>query len=674
MKLLSIEISNFRQFYGTQVVNFSTDEQKNVTLIHAENGVGKTAFLNAILWCLFEQLTPNFKHPTELLNNVKKEEGDGGYYVRISFVHMGRKYLVQRRYSTLNGPSFSVHEELATGNHSAVNNPAFFINSVVPKDMAGYFFFQGEGAGAFADNRKGSVRDAIRDILGFSVAEIAVKDILNIKSEFRKELISVDQTSEVGKLQSQLGNLEQTLARASEELMHFKNEKIDLERDKEIVDQEYRDSNIEVVRAKQKQRDSKESELLRIEQQMKQVHIRRANLITKYAVSIFGKKVADQGIEFIDEKALKGTVPAPFNEQLVRDIIEQARCICGAEVKEGTGSYANILKMVEKAADPILLNRVQRARGQLTSIKKELRDASDVFTESRSELANVIQARDTVSRDLAELSGDLKSITFDDIADKEKRRTHLKKSIEQVDRSIWGKERDILEYAKTIEDLKGKINRLGARTPEISLLNKRIAFAELLENKLTKLLEDTESSSRSVLMAKINDFLRKYVRQDYVAALSESYDIVLYDNRRNKVATSDGQALLLSLTFISALISIAKDRLSAKGEVLQPGATAPFVIDAPFGVLDNEYKSNIARELPGAVSQIVFLLSSSHWEGAVESAIRSRVGAEYNMVLEVSSAVKQSIRAGIEINGKFHETVRYDSMRDMTRIEEVSFL
>jgi DNA sulfur modification protein DndD len=673
MKLLSIEISNFRQFYGVQVVNFATDEEKNVTLIHAENGVGKTAFLNAILWCLFEQLTPNFKHPDDLLNNVKKHENEDGYYVRISFVHMGRKYLVQRRYSNLSGASFSVHEELATGNHSSVPNPAFFINSVVPKDMAGYFFFQGEGAGAFADNRKGSVRDAIRDILGFSVAEIAVKDILNIKSEFRKELIAVDQTSEVGKLQSQLGNVEQALAQASEDLTHFKSEKFELERDKEKVDQQYRDSNIEVVRSKQKQRDSKESELQRIDQQMKQVHSRRAGLITKYAVSVFGKKVADQGIEFIDEKALKGTVPAPFNEQLVRDIIEQAKCICGTEIKEGTPSYANILKMVEKAADPVLLNRVQRARGQLTSIRKELRDASDVFTESRSELANIIQTREAVSRDLAELSTDLKNITFDEIADKEKQRDHLKKSIAQVDRSIWSKERDILEYDKKIEELKGKISRLGARTPEISLLNKRIAFAELLESKLTKLLKDTESNSRNILMTKINDFLKKYVRQDYLASLSESYDIVLYDNKRNKVATSDGQALLLSLTFISALISIAKERLSAKGEVLQPGATAPFVIDAPFGVLDNEYKSNIARELPGSVSQIVFLLSSSHWEGAVESAIRSRVGAEYNMVLEVSSAVKQSIRAGIDINGKLHETVRYDAVRDMTRIEEVSF-
>ena len=48
MKILSLKMTNFRQFYGRQELHFSTDSKKNITLIHAENGVGKTALLNAI--------------------------------------------------------------------------------------------------------------------------------------------------------------------------------------------------------------------------------------------------------------------------------------------------------------------------------------------------------------------------------------------------------------------------------------------------------------------------------------------------------------------------------------------------------------------------------------------------------------------------------------------------
>jgi DNA repair exonuclease SbcCD ATPase subunit len=55
MKLLSIKLFNFRQFYGPQTITFATDSTKNVTLFHAENGVGKTTLLT---WMFFR----NFMH------------------------------------------------------------------------------------------------------------------------------------------------------------------------------------------------------------------------------------------------------------------------------------------------------------------------------------------------------------------------------------------------------------------------------------------------------------------------------------------------------------------------------------------------------------------------------------------------------------------------------------
>ena len=40
MFLKKITLTNFRQFYGTQELLIAGDLEKNVTLIHAENGVG----------------------------------------------------------------------------------------------------------------------------------------------------------------------------------------------------------------------------------------------------------------------------------------------------------------------------------------------------------------------------------------------------------------------------------------------------------------------------------------------------------------------------------------------------------------------------------------------------------------------------------------------------------
>ena len=173
-------------------------------------------------------------------------------------------------------------------------------------------------------------------------------------------------------------------------------------------------------------------------------------------------------------------------------------------------------------------------------------------------------------------------------------------------------------------------------------------------------------------MEKVNSFLSKFVRQDYKAIMNtNSYDIRLYDRNNVKVAESDGQGLLLSLTFISSLIELARERKNASGQILTPGAIAPFIIDAPFGVLDNKYKGNVAKAIPESVGQVVFFLSSSHWEGTVENNIRDKVGMEYNLVLEVESDRDNKAEDEIIIQGKSYPTVKYNCPIDRTVIEKV---
>lgn len=53
MKLQRLTLKNFRQFYGEQVLHFSTSSQQNVTIIHGENGAGKTSLLNAFKWAFY---------------------------------------------------------------------------------------------------------------------------------------------------------------------------------------------------------------------------------------------------------------------------------------------------------------------------------------------------------------------------------------------------------------------------------------------------------------------------------------------------------------------------------------------------------------------------------------------------------------------------------------------
>lgn len=671
MQLVSVEIKNFRQFYGIQRVEFSRNSDKNITLIHAENGVGKTAFLNAILWCLFEQTTDNFEHSNILLNNESKAEGKRGYYVYVGFENEGKEYIAQRQHTKSSGLKFSAFEILPNGNHSPLDNPNYFINSIIPKEMARYFFFQGEGVGSLASNKRGGVGEAIRTILGFTVAELALKDIEKIKGEYRKELARVDKTSELGDLQVKIASAEENVSKYEKQIEELKKDARYLRGELEQANQEYRESNIEVLRAKQRERDSKENELGRLKEQQKSAYLRKADLITMFATSVYAKKIADEGFDFIDEKELKGKIPAPYNEQLVLDILASSECICGAAIKEGTDAYANIHKLIEKAADPVLINRIRRARGQLTGIRKDLRVAERQFHGVQKDLSSATSNIEKITRELSEISVAIKGIDIEKITEKEQRREALGNQLSQANRSLGSYNTKLEAESLLLKSLKGEENRLGARTPEISKFKKTILFVEKLEGKLKQALENAESGSKILLMQKINQFLELYVRQDFNAKMTEDYEIILFDRNDNKVPKSDGQALLLSLTFISSLIYIAKERADASGDVLQPGAIAPFVIDAPFGVLDKEYKANVAREIPKAVNQVVLLLSTSHWEGTVEDVIRDRIGAEYNMQLNVASDTKKDVTTTINVLGKNYKSVVYNSERDMTVIKEI---
>ena len=57
MLIKSIELSNFKIFSGNHTVDFSTDEEKNVTVIMGDNGAGKTTFAQAFSWCLYGKTT-----------------------------------------------------------------------------------------------------------------------------------------------------------------------------------------------------------------------------------------------------------------------------------------------------------------------------------------------------------------------------------------------------------------------------------------------------------------------------------------------------------------------------------------------------------------------------------------------------------------------------------------
>lgn len=673
MLIQKIVLNNFRQFYGEQVLHLSTDENKNVTLIHAENGVGKTALLNAILWCFFKTTTSNFKDPRNLLNNAAKAEGKKNYKVEIEFEEEGKSYSVQRSYSSITNDTFRVFI-VESGNYREISNPDSFINSIIPKDMASYFFFQGEGVGSFTSKHGGNeIKEAIQKILGFTVAKHALTDIKKIKGEYSKAIQRADKEGEISRLQKAIDNLETSIDTDNERLAEKKKAIEKYTREIHNIDNKLASSNSEFLKSKHAQRATTEQDLLTAKKSLEQFERNKNSLIKKYAANVFAHEISFSVLDFINEEEFKSTIPSPYNENLVYKILEETQCICGADISVGSEAYNRINELLKTAADPQQESRVTKAQAELRSIKKLSGDARKDF---EFNIKNISERREQVNKleeRLKNISVEIQgSVDLCDIKELENRRSNFQQRLNEENRAIGSLERKIKDDKDNLERKQKEMARLSSSSSEVNKYRELESIANKVQTTIEETLQLTQKDVELRIMEKVNTFLEKFVRQDFKAKMDkESFDIRLYDRNNVQVAESDGQGLLLSLTFISSLIELARERKKASGEILTPGAIAPFIIDAPFGVLDNKYKGNVARAIPNSVGQVVFFLSSSHWEGTVEANIRERVGLEYNLVLEIQADQNNKADDVINIDGKNYPTVKYNCPVDRTLIEKV---
>lgn len=48
----SLRINNYRAYYGESIFDFPTEGERNISILYADNDVGKSCFFSAVLFCL----------------------------------------------------------------------------------------------------------------------------------------------------------------------------------------------------------------------------------------------------------------------------------------------------------------------------------------------------------------------------------------------------------------------------------------------------------------------------------------------------------------------------------------------------------------------------------------------------------------------------------------------
>lgn len=678
MKLIKLVINDFRQFHGKNVIVFSQDKDRSITLIHGENGTGKTTLLNSVLWCFYGRLTNEIVNKNEIINHDSLRNGINFASVEIYFEHDDKRYCAQRKMSAKdNRTTVTVMEVESDGNFGRSISPSGpFIDSVIPSQMADYFFFHGEGISSLVnEDNSQNYRKAIRNILGFTAAEFAIEDLEAIQKKWLNKCTQLEKKDgQYGIKLKEQQDLKATLDAIKLKIAEFENKIKKHKASKERLENERLNIKVEDVSSLAKK--GKELDKLismKLMEQSKCDDDERL-LVKRFALNIFGYELSRQSLADIEEQDVLGMLPSPFDEGLITELTKAQRCLCGRELLPDTDPYNTVLALRNVATTKEIKSRRIKAIKSLGAFEQQPDEFVDSWNDIKSrkiivssQIQKAKNERDEINNKLIEI-GDgghnkLKEIN-NKMSECESVIDNSISSLANAQRNLTDNSRKILECERIIASL----------TPNDELTRKlqaQVLYVSQLIAICQKKLEDTESSSKSIITKYINDILQQFSRKDFKVFMNEDFEYKMVRNDGAIVASSKGESLLLNLAFISALIKFCAIRKGGDNRFYIKGTVAPFFIDAPFGELDDTYRAATANFLPKSCEQLILLLSSSHWSGTVDKEINSKVDREYILVSHKKQAQGDKPDDVIKIKNKsYHQSV-YSSDFDGSKIVEV---
>ncbi len=206
MKLISLKLCNFRQFYGkTSEITFANGD-RNTTILHGNNGAGKTTLLNAFTWVLYEKFTAAFASPHLLINKRAITEANLGAsvecWVEVNFEHENKRYQVKRKCFACRDRNDKIQYSnsklfmLIAGDdgrwYHPLQQPTDIINRILPESLHQYFFFDGERIDRiFRDNKKSNIAEDTKELLGVKVLDRAIEHLKKAKRTLEEELKAI---------------------------------------------------------------------------------------------------------------------------------------------------------------------------------------------------------------------------------------------------------------------------------------------------------------------------------------------------------------------------------------------------------------------------------------------------------------------------------------------------
>ena len=438
MRILRLKLKNFRQFYGECELKFLSDDTSRITVIHGENGSGKTSLLNAFKWVLYGKTDFDTGEQT-ILNELALSEIAPGAVTELSleleFEHEGATYTVHRKQEFKRTgealeaepigksvPTLSWIDE--RGKYETAKNPANRINQLIPEQMHSYFFFNGERIEKLANvSASGEIRDAIKTLMGLEIIDrasdhlgrLVIKDLRKEASETAsadyRELLEKE-----AKINTETDQLKQERDTATKSSKGFQTEL-------DAINASY--EQIADVKAKAEQRRSLENERGTIEGDLESLSQERMELVSQTGALAFLNDTATSVSNVLEDCRKKGELPYKIRRTFIDDLLHDAKCICGTELQEGSQARAALEGYRDQATAEDLEAAFTDVVSNLRAMPRERNRLYAQLSTWSAKESDYNKRLKAISEELDEISSSLGSSDIEDVKRLEERRTEL---------------------------------------------------------------------------------------------------------------------------------------------------------------------------------------------------------------------------------------------------------
>lgn len=646
MELLSLTVENFRQFYGEQTIEFATDTDENITVIHGSNGSGKTTLLNAFTWLFYDTVT--LPHPDSVASERALAEVSPGDEVvvrgKLVFNHEGTEYTFGREQTVKrDGGSelvgTQVDEEVTLryvdeyGNTKTRSNPSVAIKQIMPERLREVFFFDGETIDKMVANDQDRVQEAIRNIMGLEILDRADRHLDHVRREFQGEM-EKHGSDELQSLVAQQDEIEEKIQQKQAELSGEKESKQqaikELDQVKETLESRKESQKL------QRERESLKSDLKENEEAIKEVNGEIGTLIADGGQLPFALPAIERTAEMLNEKRKSGEIPSEIKQTLVEDLLDSDECICGRPLPHGSEPRQSVVAYRKRAGSSELEEMAMQIAGRLSELANSQESFYSDLDEALEQRSELTEKKRDLQEEIDEKSDKIKG-TGEEISELEQRREELKADKEAYTENIGRIQGRIDELESDLSDVEDQIAEAEEENKLSERARRRAQTARYLRDRVARLYAGFQDKVRQDVNDRVNNTYQKILAKEYFIEISEDYKLEFRQevkgNPDQSVAVSTGERQVASLSFISSLVSLARERYrSDEDSPYFSGGIYPVVMDSPFGALDPDYQQEVSRIVPEMAQQVVVMLTDAQWSDEVAGKMGPRAGREYDLI------------------------------------------